>query len=909
MKLSWNEIEQRAIVFSKNWKDAKDEKAQAQLFLNEFFHVFGVDLKRVALFEKKVPMGKKRDGYIDCLWRGTILIEMKSRGKSLNKAYKQAHDYAFNLTDEELPEYIMVCDFENIKLYRLTTDQVWTFKVANLSNHVRKFALLAGYESTVIDKEPEAKVNEEAAKKMAKLHDKLKESGYDGHALEIYLIRLLYCLFAEDSRIFKEGAFTEYIKESKVDGSDLSMRIAELFEILDMNDEKRKKNKLLPEEMKRNFKYINGKLFTEPLPMAYFDSSMREILLDCCKMNWFEISPAIFGAMFQEVTDQKKRRELGAHYTSEENILKVIKPLFLDDLREEFELIKHDKRKLTDFHDKLTRLKFLDPACGCGNFLIVTYEQLRRLEIDVLDMLIDDSDQRAFIQHYCRVNVDQFYGIEVEDFPCQIAHVGMWLVDHQMNERVAEHFGFNYARLPLKASAKIVNENALRIDWNDVVPKEELNYIMGNPPFVGYHLRNHEQQDDMTLVFGKGFKKYGVLDYVAAWYKKACDYMLNTKIESAFVSTNSIAQGEQPAILWQPLMKENNTIINFAHHTFKWGNESKGKQAQVQCVIIGFSDYKNDKEKKIFDSKNNFTLVKKINPYLNDKTAEVITKRQEPICPNIPELEKGCQLFDFNNYIFKNREDYLDFLKCEPLAKDLIKKYHNAKSFLNDIDMWCLYLEDCPPNVLRKLKYVMERVELVRKSRMEHNSSQKESPTRYYVAKLPQKAILAFPIVSSEKRKYIPMAFCEPDCVYTNALGYIEDATLYHFGILTSSVHMAWIRAVAGRLEMRYRYSKDIVYNNFIWPNPTPTQKENIEKAAQAVLDARKLYPDSTLADLYDPNTMPPELTKAHERLDKTVKAAYGNEGFETEEEIVASLMKLYKEAVEKEKNDKRKIS
>ena len=292
MKLSWNEIEQRAIVFSKNWKYAKDEKAQAQLFLNEFFHVFGVDLKRVALFEKKVPMDKKRDGYIDCLWRGTILIEMKSRGKSLNKAYKQAHDYAFNLTDEELPEYIMVCDFENIKLYRLTTDQVWTFKVANLSNHVRKFALLAGYESTVIDREPEAKVNEEAAKKMAKLHDKLKESGYDGHALEVYLIRLLYCMFADDSRIFKEGAFTEYIKESKVDGSDLSMRIAELFEILDMDDEKRKKNKLLPEEMKRNFKYINGKLFTEPLPMAYFDSSMREILLDCCEMNWFEISPA-----------------------------------------------------------------------------------------------------------------------------------------------------------------------------------------------------------------------------------------------------------------------------------------------------------------------------------------------------------------------------------------------------------------------------------------------------------------------------------------------------------------------------------------------------------------------------------------------------------------------------------------
>lgn len=465
MKLSWNEIQHRAVQFSKNWKDAKDEKAQAQLFLNEFFHVFGVDLKRVALFEKKVPRGEQRDGYIDCLWRGTILIEMKSRGKSLNKAYKQARDYAFNLTDKELPEYIMVCDFENMRLHRLSTDQVWTFKVANLRNHVKKFAKFAGYESLRDVYIPDIPVNEEAAKKMAKLHDKLKENGYDGHALEVYLIRLLYCLFAEDSRIFEDGAFTEYIKESKVDGSDLSRRIAELFEILDMDADKRQKNKLLPEDMKKKFPYINGKLFRDPLPMAYFDSSMRKILLECCGMDWSKISPAIFGAMFQEVTDQKKRRELGAHYTSEENILKVIKPLFLDDLREEFELIKHDKRKLAEFHKKLMRLKFLDPACGFGNFLIVAYRELRLLELDVLTMLIDNGDQISLdvVTTYCSVNVDQFYDIEVEDFPCQISHVGMWLVDHQMNERVATHFGLNYARLPLRASATIVNENALRI--------------------------------------------------------------------------------------------------------------------------------------------------------------------------------------------------------------------------------------------------------------------------------------------------------------------------------------------------------------------------------------------------------------------------------------------------------------
>lgn len=910
MKLSWNEIEQRAIVFSKNWKDAKDEKAQAQLFLNEFFHVFGVDLKRVALFEKKVPMGKKRDGYIDCLWRGTILIEMKSRGKSLNKAYKQAHDYAFNLTDEELPEYIMVCDFENIKLYRLTTDQVWTFKVANLSNHVRKFALLAGYESTVIDREPEAKVNEEAAKKMAKLHDKLKESGYDGHALEVYLIRLLYCMFADDSRIFKEGAFTEYIKESKVDGSDLSMRIAELFEILDMDKEKRKKNKLLPEDMKKKFPYINGKLFRDPLPMAYFDSSMREILLECCGMDWSKISPAIFGAMFQEVTDQKKRRELGAHYTSEENILKVIKPLFLDDLRDEFELIKHDKRKLTDFHDKLTRLRFLDPACGCGNFLIVAYRELRRLEIDVLDMLVDDSDQRAFVQHYCRVNVDQFYGIELEDFPCQIAHVGMWLVDHQMNERVAEHFGFNYARLPLKASATIVNENALRIDWNDVVPKEELNYIMGNPPFVGYHLRNHEQQDDMTLVFGKGFKKYGVLDYVAAWYKKACDYMLNTKIESAFVSTNSISQGEQTAILWEPLMKENNTIINFAHRTFRWGNEAKGKQATVLCVIIGFSDYKNKKEKKIFDL-NKLKKAENINPYLLDGPNIIVSARSHPIC-DVPEMNKGSQATD-GGFLLLNEVEKEELINENPLAQKWIRPFLGANEFLNGEKRWCLWLVDATPSEIRKCKLVMKRIDNVRKLRLESKSesTRKASniPTLFTGIRQSSSDYIVVPRHTSGNRKYIPLGFMNKNVIASDATNIIPNATLYHLGVLESIVHMAWMRKTCGYYGPSYRYSKDIVYNNFIWPTPTPTQKENIEKAAQAVLDARKLYPDSTLADLYDPNTMPPELTKSHERLDKAVKAAYGNKGFETEEEIVASLMKLYKEAVEKEKNDKRKIS
>ena len=905
MQLSWNEIQNRASKFSKVWKDAKNEKSSAQSFLNDFFKVFGVDLKRVALFEKKVPMGENRDGYIDCLWRGVILIEMKSRGKNLTKAYEQAKDYAFNLRDRDLPEYIMVCDFENIRLYRILTNQIWTFKVANLSNHVRKFAKLAGYEFACAECEPEAEVNEKAAKKMAKLHDKLKETGYGGHNLEVYLIRILYCMFADDSRIFEKGAFFQYIKDSKEDGSDLSRRIAELFEILDMDEEKRKNNKLLPEEMKNNFPYINGKLFREPLPMAYFDSSMRELILECCEMDWSKISPSIFGAMFQEVTDQKKRRELGAHYTSEENILKVIEPLFLDDLRKEFELIKHNKRKLTEFHDKLTNLKFLDPACGCGNFLIVAYRELRILELNTLSMLIDDNRQLSLdvVNTYCRVNVDQFYGIEIEDFPCQIAHVGMWLMDHQMNELVAKHFGLNYARLPLKASATIINGNALRIDWNDIVPKEELNYIMGNPPFVGYHLRNRNQQDDMDLVFGNSIKKYGVLDYVAAWYKKACDYMMNTKIESAFVSTNSISQGQQPAILWEPLMKENNTIINFAHRTFKWGNEAKGKKAQVHCVIIGFSDYKNNKEKKIFDD-NSLSIANNINPYLVDAPDIMVERRSISIC-DVSNMVYGNKPTD-GGFLLLNEKEKDVLLKENPLAQKWIKPFMGAEEFLNGKKRWCLWLVNAKPNELRKCKLIMERIDNVRNFRL--NSKKKATQklasfsTLFDEIRQPPTDYLLIPRTTSGDRKYVPLGFIDKNTIAGDRNLIIPNATIYEFGVLESIVHMAWMRATCGRLGTGYIYSSSIVYNNFIWPNPTPKQKEKIEQAAQEVLDARKLYPDSTLADLYDPNIMPAELTKAHEKLDKAVKAAYGNKGFGNEEEIVASLMKLYKEAVDKEK-------
>lgn len=594
----------------------------------------------------------------------------------------------------------------------------------------------------------------------------------------------------------------------------------------------------------------------------------------------------IFINQATHLTDEEKRT-LGAYYTDEKNILKVIRPLFLDELNEEFDKLKNSLEDLRLFHKKISDLKFLDPACGSGNFLIVAYINLLELESKIIDQIKKLDDIACH-----KVKADQFYGIDID-------------------EKAVDQAYRDFELLSSCGRPQITVANALRIDWNDVVPKEELNYIMGNPPFVGYKYQSHEQQDDMALVFGKGFKKYGVLDYVAAWYKKACDYIFNTKIDSAFVSTNSISQGEQPAILWEPLMKENNTIINFAHRTFKWGNEAKGKKAQVHCVIIGFSDYKNGSKKKIFDSNNNTLLVEVINPYLNNNPIEIITMRQTPICEEIPKINKGSHPTDNGNYIFLENE-MKAFIKKEPLSKKYFKRWIGADDMINGYKRYILYLKDCPPFELKKMKEVLKLVDKVRLYRASspREATRKKSlfPTLLTEDRVPHSKFLVVPVVSSEKRKYIPIEYKNPpDMCYASTF-FIENAALYHFGILTSSVHMAWMRAVAGRLKSDYRYSSGIVYNNFIWPNPTPTQKENIEKAAQAVLDARKLYPDSTLADLYDPNTMPPELTKAHERLDKAVKAAYGKKGFETEEEIVASLMKLYKEAVEKE-NNKRKIS
>ena len=912
MKLTWDSIQSNAITFSKRWKDAQNEEAQAQAFELDFLRVFGVDdPEALGDFEYKVPLSGGKTGYIDYLWKGKLAIEMKSRGKDLTLAFNQLQNYMKHLPEDEIPDLWMVCDFENIRLYRRSTNEIWNFKTKDLRKHIKRFAHIAGYE-TERSRADQVEVNVKAAEKMARLHDALKSHGYEGHDLEVYLVRLLFCLFADDTGIFPQDSLLLYLENSKPDGSDLSDRIGRLFEVLNMPQELRAKRTLLSDELKQ-FQYINGGLFQNILPMAEFDAKMRQTLLGCIEFDWNKISPAIFGAMFQGVMDKDQRRELGAHYTSEENILKLINPLFMDDLWKEFDRVKTAPAALDRFHEKIAKLKFLDPACGCGNFLIITYRELRLLEFEVLKMKLDPKTYRQSsfggvtksLEDEILVNVDQFYGIECEDFPGQIAQVGMWLMDHQMNNLVADHFGIPFVRLPLTKSATIVHGNALRIDWESVVPKRELSYILGNPPFVGYSNQSEEQKADILSVYldtnGKPFKNAGKIDYVAAWYYKASKYLQGTQTRAAFVSTNSITQGEQVTAVWKPLFEMFDVHIDFGYRTFKWSNGAKGKAA-VHCVIIGFSAGRNG-EKIIFDGDKK-TVAQNISPYLIDAPDVFIESHSTAICVS-PNIVWGNKPVDGGNLILE-ADKYAELILREPGAQQYIHRFVGAEEYINNIPRYCLWLVGVSPMSLRKMPLVVERIEKVRQMRAASPKAatrkSADTPTLFQEIRQPDSDFILIPSVSSERRRYIPMGFMDKSVIVNNAVHIIPGATLYHFGILTSNVHMSWVRAVCGRLKSDYRYSKDIVYNNFPWPDATDEQKAVIESLAQAILDARARFPDSSLADLYDPLTMPPELLRAHQNLDRAVMRLYGFSVKDTSEaECVARLMELYQELAEKE--------
>lgn len=895
MSLGWNEIQKRAIVFVHEWEGVTNERAEAQSFLNDFLNVFGVNRRKVAFFENPIEKANGHKGFIDMLWKGKILVEMKSRGKNLDDAYNQAFDYVLKLKDYETPEYIMICDFENIHLYNLDNKKIWKFKINELTKKIRLFGFLAGYnETNYTELLP---LNQEAAEQMALLHDELKEIGYSGHNLEVYLVRLLFCLFAENTALFRPRQFYEYILESREDGKDLAQKLAELFEILNTPIESRLKT--LDDDL-LEFPYVNGKLFEEVLPIAGFNSKMRERLLNSCLKDWSGISPAIFGSMFQSIMNPEERRNLGAHYTSEENIMKVIKPLFLDDLWSRFEKIKHNKKQLELLHQELAQLTFLDPACGCGNFLIIVYRELRRLELKILQLLYDPN-KKVIVNFIRKVNVGQFYGIECEEFPCQIAKVAMWLIDHQMNMELSNVFGEYVDDLPLSKYAHIVCKNALNYDWKSLIEPQKLSYILGNPPFVGAALMDKDQKDEIKRLFSN-VKNAGKLDYVTGWYKKSIEFIRNTNIEVALVSTNSICQGELVLTFWKYMVENYSIYINFAHNTFQWKNEAPNV-AGVYCVIIGFANFEK-KTKYLFEyetPKGNPVMkkVKNINAYLVEGSNIIISSRTKPLS-SIPKMLRGSSPVDNGEYILDLNEKERLELKY-PQLKPYIYKYVGAKDFINQNNRYCLWLVNISPKLIQTIPELKRKVENVRqfrlKSKKEATRKLADFPTLFESNRYIKEDYVLIPRHSSEKREYIPIGFMDKNTIPSDGVQVIPNATIYHFGILTSKMHMTWNKYICGRLKNDFRYS-NLVYNNFVFPEVTQQEKREIEKYAQLILDTRALYKDSSLAELYDPLTMPPDLLKAHQKLDKAVDKAYGCSKFKSDSERMKLLFEMYEEHV-----------
>lgn len=905
--LSWNEIKNRALDFQKKWENEKRENAEKQTFYNEFFEVFGLSRRRVASFEEPVKKLNNRQGFIDLFWKGVLIVEHKSLGKNLQEAKDQAFEYFEGLKEGELPRYILVSDFNNFELFDLDENEEYRFEFKDFYKNIKLFGFIAGYQKRVYkDLEP---ANIKASELMGKLYDRLAKNNYKQHDLELFLVRVLFCLFADDTGIFKNEDFKYLIEDkTKEDGSDTGIWLHQLFEVLDTKIEERQTN--LDETLKE-FPYINGSLFENAVKIPSFDKEMRSALLECCYFDWSNISPAVFGSLFQCVADKEKRRSFGEHYTSEKNIMKTISALFLDELREEFEKVKTNKNKLKELHQKISALKFLDPACGCGNFLIIAYREIRQLEIDILTEIhredLKDGILYIDISNLSLIDVDNFYGIEINEFPAKIAEVALWLMDHLMNLKLSVKFGRAFERIPLKKSAVIKNENALIIDWKNIIDVKELSYILGNPPFVGARMKSKEQSEEMKRVFNN-MKGYGDLDYVSAWYKKSAEFIKGTKIKAAFVSTNSITQGTQVSILWENLIKDCGVHIHFAHRTFEWNNEAKGK-AHVYCVIIGFANFEADK-KRLFDYEDikgepQEIIAENINPYLIDFENIFIVSRKIPIS-KVPDAIFDNSPLDDGNFIFETEEEKEEFIKNEPNAEKYIRPLIRSKEYLNNKLSYCLWLENISPAELKKMPLVMERVEKVKQYRLNstRDATVKLANTPYLFGEIrqPKDNYILIPRVTSERRKYIPFSFFDSNYIPANSCIIIPNAELYHFGVLTSIMHMVWTKYVCGKLESRYRYSKDIVYNNFPWPlSAAPDIKKSIEVNAKAVLDARAMFPDSSLADLYDPLTMPKALIDAHSKLDLEVDKAYGvkkNE-LKNESDRIKFLFKMYEKYID----------
>ncbi len=912
MRLSWNEIRTRAAAFAREWQGQGYEKGQTQLFYRDFFEVFGMPVKRVASFEEPVKnLRAEKRGFIDLFWKGVLLVEQKSIGKKLVKAKQQALDYFPGLKNADLPRYILLSDFQSFELYDLEEDDHVSISLADLPKHVEKFGFIIGVQKrTFKDQDP---VNVKASELVGKLHDALEEAGYVGHDLEQFLVRIVFCLFADDTGIFEpRDIFLDYLQtRTREDGSDLGPALAKLFEVL--NTEEGRRGRTLDEDLDR-FPYVNGDLFRDPLRIPDFDSAMRQTLIDACEFDWSAISPAIFGALFQSVMDKEERRKQGAHYTTEKNILKVIEPLFLDDLRAEFQRLKSSRgtRRTTEllaFQERLGKMRFLDPACGCGNFLIIAYRELRALEMDVLRELHPTRQLDALADTLSVVNVDQFYGIEIGEFPARIAETALWMMDHIMNNRLSLEFGLTFVRIPLKKSPHIVHGDALEIGWDTVLTPGDCSYVLGNPPFVGAKYQSEFQRQQVRRIAALG-KSGGTLDYVCAWFIKAGEYIAANNVPIGFVATNSITQGEQVAQLWPILFDRLKLEIAYAHRTFAWGSDARGK-AHVHVVIVGLSKREAaPKIRRLFsyedinsepDESGHTALTAYLfdAAHLADKHL-VVRESAQPL-NQLPKLVIGSKPIDGRNFIFSAAERE-DFLAAEPDAVQFLRPYVGSEEFINGGCRWILALQEASPDVLARLPLVKDRVAKVRAFRLASKSKPTQAlaatPTLFHVNVLPSDAFLVVPKVSSERREYVPIGWLEPPTVPSDLVFVLKNASKSHFAILTSAMHMSWLRQIGGRLESRYRYSIGLVYNTFPMPSVAEAELDRLEPLAQAVLDARAAHPTATLADLYDPDLMPANLRKAHQALDRAVDRLYRTSGFGSDRERVEHLFGLYEKMV-----------
>lgn len=915
--------------FAAYWKDKGYEKGQSQTFwLTLLSDVLGVeDVGSFITFEEQVKLD--HTSFIDGIIPSThVLIEQKSIDKNLKAAIKQsdgsllspfqqAKRYAAELPYSQRPRWIVICNFAEFHVYDMERPggDPEVILLADLEKEYYRLQFLVDTGSEHIKKEME--ISLQAGELVGVLYDALLKQYKDPssqstlQSLNKLCVRLVFCLYAEDAGIFGgKSMFHDYLRDVPVSG--IRRALVELFKILDQKPESRDKYLADDNPALAVFPYVNGGLFSdEDIEIPPFTEELKTLLLENASedFNWSDISPTIFGAVFESTLNPETRRSGGMHYTSIENIHKLIDPLFLDGLKAEFAEIKEitvdrtRKAKLESFQKKLAGLKFLDPACGSGNFLTETYISLRRLENETLSLLhrgqimLDVGDP-------IQVSIGQFYGIEINDFAVTVAKTALWIAESQMMKETEDVVHMSLDFLPLKSYANITEGNALQVDWASVVPKHELNYIMGNPPFVGYSLQSKAQKDDILSVYvdekGKPYKTAGKIDYVSGWYFKAAQLMQGTAVRTAFVSTNSITQGEQVAGVWKPLYERFGIHIDFAHRTFRWDSEASIK-AHVHCVIVGFSNEPNPAPKRIYTTER-YQEVENINPYLLDAPNVFIDSRTNSIC-NVPQMVYGNKPTD-GGFLFLSPEERDELLKREPGTEKFIRQIYGATEYINNKARYCLWLVGASPSELRKSPFIMERVEQVRQFRLNSTKAatqrSADTPTLFQEIRHPDGEYIIIPRHSSETRRYIPFGFVQPQIVVNDAVQIIPDAKIYHFGIMMSNVHMAWTRAVCGRIKSDYRYSKDVVYNNFPWPTPTDTQKTKIEQTAQAILDARARYPESSLADLYDELTMPPELRKAHQDNDRAVMQAYGFSVRDmTESVCVAELMRMYQSLTE----------